>query len=51
MTLALWFFMCLVYGYGCQSAGEKLDIPTWISLLIAGIVPFVLAMAFMEAFK
>ena len=51
MTFALWLFMCLLYGHGCKTAAEDFDLPGWIGLLIAGIVPFVLAGAFMEAFK
>ena len=42
MTI-LWFFMCLVYGYGCSSAAKDLNIHWSIGLVFAVLVPFVLA--------
>lgn len=40
--LFLWYFMCLVFGYGCSSAAKDLGIHWSIGLAIAAIVPLVL---------
>jgi hypothetical protein len=41
--MLLWFFMCLLYGYGCGQAAKGMNIHWSIGLGIAAIVPFVLA--------
>ena len=42
----LWLFMCGLFGYGCSSAAKDLGIHWSIGLIIAAIVPFVLAKYF-----
>ena len=51
MIFTLWLFMCFIYGYGCLVITDRFEFPTWLGALIAATVPFVLAGAFIEAFK